>query len=89
MRDNKNDPTPYAVSCKGDSIPGQQPCGLVFLDNEAYTHQMCCADRGWFCPNCGSTASWDDDCQETNPPPETNEDDNLSDNDKHGVNHEK
>lgn len=70
-RDNSNDPTPYAVYCHGDSIPGQPKCGIVFLDEQNYSHQMDRPDNGWTCPQCGSTASWDDDCQITNPPDET------------------
>ena len=73
-RDNRNDPTPYAVYCRGDSVPGQQPCGLVFLERDGqhgYRYQMSNPDGGWYCPNCGSSANWDDACQETNPPEET------------------
>lgn len=72
MRDNKNDPTPYAIYCRGDSIEGQTPCGLVFLNKEGqhgYLYQMN-KRHGWYCPNCESTAIWDDYCQETNPPEE-------------------
>lgn len=66
-RDNSNDETPFAVYCKGDSVPGQSPCGLVFLERSMYRHQMMNPNHGWYCPNCGSSAMWDDWCQETNP----------------------
>ena len=68
MRDNRNDPTPYAIYCRGDSVPGQKPCGLVFLDHAHYIRELMRPNLGWSCPKCGSTANWDDDCQETNPP---------------------
>lgn len=68
MRDNRSDPTPYAVYCAGDNIPGQAPCGLVFLTNDEYSAQLKRPNRGWHCPKCLSCASWDDHCQETNPP---------------------
>ena len=69
-RDNKNDPTPYAVICHGDSVATQKSCGLVFLQlggEHQYSHQLNSSNRGWYCPNCGSTATWDDYCQETDP----------------------
>lgn len=52
------------VRCQGDSIPGQQPCGLVGLTREQYSHQMNRSDSGWFCPNCGSSAAYDDAASE-------------------------
>lgn len=67
-RDNRNDDTPYAVYCNGDSIPGQSSCGLVFLAESDYLRQLSKPDYGWSCPHCGSTARWDDCCQVTNPP---------------------
>jgi len=60
MRDNRFDPSPYAVYCHGD-------CGLVFLTDEQYDYQMNRPDSFWFCPHCGDSADWDDDCQVTNP----------------------
>lgn len=48
------------VRCYGDSIPGQTPCGIVGLTREQYSFQMRRPNRGWDCPNCGSTASYQD-----------------------------
>lgn len=70
MRDNRNDPTPRAVYCAGDNIPGQKSCGLVFLTDEEHHAQMMRPNHGWHCPKCLSSANWDDECQETNPPEE-------------------
>jgi hypothetical protein len=63
VRDNYNDPTPYAVICLHD-------CGLQFLDELEYTRQLNRPDSLWVCPKCGRIANWDDDCQVTNPPDE-------------------
>ena len=49
------------VICRGDSIPGQQPCGNVDLTEEQYDTQMNRPDSLWYCPNCGSSAIFDDD----------------------------
>ena len=57
--------TPYAVRCRGDSIGVS--CGLVYLDYEGqhgYLYQMAKPDSGWYCPNCGSTASFQDEVYE-------------------------
>lgn len=48
------------VQCHGDSVPGQQPCGVVGLTMWQYSHQMSKPDARWYCPNCGSTATYDD-----------------------------
>lgn len=48
------------VRCQGDSVPGQTPCGLVALTNKQYLRQMHHPNHGWCCPNCGSSASFDD-----------------------------
>lgn len=66
-RDNTKDPTPNAVYCRGDSVPGFN-CGLVFLTDAQYAQQLASPNSSWFCPNCGSSARWDDYCQTTNPP---------------------
>lgn len=71
MRDNRNDPTDFAVFCSGDVvdiIPSAAPCGLVFLDEKEYKLQLEESNDTWQCPHCGSTAEWDDDCRSTNPP---------------------
>lgn len=60
-RDNTKDPTDYAVMC-------DEGCGLVFLTEQQYIHQMERPDSLWRCPKCGGGAEWDDDCRETNPP---------------------
>ena len=49
-----------AVHCHRDSIPGQQPCGLVDLPFAEYERQMAKPNALWCCPNCGSTATYDD-----------------------------
>lgn len=48
------------VRCRGDSVPGQQPCGVVGLTMAQYEHQMNKPDSLWYCPNCGSSANYDD-----------------------------
>lgn len=48
------------VRCRGDSVPGQQVCGIVGLTMEQYEQQMNKPDSLWYCPNCGSTATYDD-----------------------------
>lgn len=48
------------VRCQGDSIPGQQACGLVGLTDREYTRQLAKPDVGWWCPHCGSSAAYDD-----------------------------
>lgn len=48
-----------AVRCHGDSVPGHC-CGLVEIDEQEYMRQMMRPDSLWCCPNCGSTASFDD-----------------------------
>lgn len=60
-RDNRNDPTPYAVLCR-------VRCGRVFLTAAQYAAQMDRPNSLWLCPTCGQDAEWDDECQETNPP---------------------
>ena len=60
-------PTPYAVKCHGDSVPGVGSCGIVYLQGEGqhgYLHQMSKPDSGWYCPSCGSTATFQDDIYE-------------------------
>lgn len=59
MRDNRSDPTKYAVYCAR--------CGLQFLREDDYMRQMYRPDFGWMCPSCKGPAEWDDECQETNP----------------------
>lgn len=63
-----------AVICKGDSVPGQQPCGQVLISEDEYDRQMSRPDLLWCCPHCGSTASFDDDYfEETHCPDEPRE----------------
>ncbi|KKN38032.1 hypothetical protein LCGC14_0757440 [marine sediment metagenome] len=64
-------PTPYAVRCTGDTLDGvatvRWPCGIVYLQyygQHGYDYQMNKPDSGWYCPNCGSTAVWQDDIYE-------------------------
>jgi hypothetical protein len=47
------------VRCRGDSVPGHC-CGSVTLTEEQYIAQMDRPDSVWCCPNCGSTATFDD-----------------------------
>lgn len=55
------DERPFAfVRCGGDSIPGQEPCGLVGLTYAEYMGQLTKPDVGWCCPHCGSSADYDD-----------------------------
>jgi hypothetical protein len=49
-----------AVICHGNSVPGQSPCGRVEIDEAEYSRQMDRPDAFWCCPNCGSTADFDD-----------------------------
>lgn len=58
-RDNRQDPTPYAVLCKDD--------GRVFLSKREHDDQLAAVDALWACPKCGGEADWDDECQSTNP----------------------
>ncbi len=64
---------PFAVvRCRGDSIEGQERCGLVELSFAEYERQMARPNALWCCPNCGSTASYDDNRSELlqfGPPP--------------------
>lgn len=60
MRDNRSDPTPYAVICKDG-------CGTVFLSEQDYRKQLGDAYIPWRCTKCGGRAEWDDDCLETSP----------------------
>lgn len=39
--------------------------GPKFLTKEEYKMQMNYPDRGWRCPNCHGSATWDDDYWET------------------------
>ena len=39
-------------------------CGPVCLTRDQYTRQMMAANSLWACPQCGETASWDDDWYE-------------------------
>ena len=65
-------PSPYAVRCTGDTLdgPGRFPCGIVYLYlsrepvQHGYSYQLSKPDSGWYCPNCGSTAIWQDDIYE-------------------------
>lgn len=51
---------PYAqVRCHGNSVPGYC-CGSVGLSEEEYFSQLSRPNSLWCCPNCGSTASFDD-----------------------------
>lgn len=52
------------VQCAGDSVPGQQPCGLVGLTEAEYMRQLDKPDVGWWCPTCGSSAQYDDTASE-------------------------
>lgn len=52
------------VRCQGDSVPGQQPCGLVGLTEMEYLRQLDKPDVGWWCPHCGSSADYDDAASE-------------------------
>jgi endogenous inhibitor of DNA gyrase (YacG/DUF329 family) len=46
-------PTPYRVHCP--------LCGPIYLTQQEYERQMWLADSLWQCPECGSSATWDDD----------------------------
>ena len=64
---NTNHSTPHAVHCHGDSVPEMGSCGIVYLRYEGqhgYKWQMNYPNRGWYCPNCGSTATFQDDIYE-------------------------
>jgi len=52
------------VRCAGDSVPGQQSCGLVGLTEHEYLRQLDKPDVGWWCPHCGSSAQYDDTASE-------------------------
>lgn len=65
MRNNRKDKTPYAVNCNGH-IDGMN-CGLQYLSEDQYLAQLNRPDSTWRCPVCRAEASWDDDCQATNP----------------------
>lgn len=52
------------VRCHGDSVPGLTSCGIVGLTRKQYCQQMRRPNRGWDCPNCGSTASYQDQLSE-------------------------
>lgn len=54
----ENDTFAY-VRCHGDSVPGYC-CGLVALSKDAYSAQMARPNSLWCCPNCGSTATYND-----------------------------
>lgn len=58
-QDEINNDTAAYVRCRGDSVPGHC-CGLVALTNDQYMAQMMRPDSLWCCPNCGSTAHYDD-----------------------------
>lgn len=49
-----------AVSCHGDWMEPATSCGLVELSFAEYERQMAKPDHLWCCPNCGSTATYDD-----------------------------
>lgn len=48
-----------AVRCRGDVAA--HSCGLVEIDEQEYSRQMSRPDSLWCCPNCGSTAYFDDE----------------------------
>lgn len=48
----------YAVRCHGDSVPEAPSCGVVELDHEQYKYQLSKPNSLWYCPNCGSGATW-------------------------------
>jgi hypothetical protein len=50
-----------AVVCRGDSVPGQQPCGRVKINEAEYSRQMDRPDSLWMCPHCDSSADFDDE----------------------------
>ena len=52
----------YAVICAGDTFG--KSCGVVALDDKGYERQMTNPDAFWYCPECGSSADWDDDTYE-------------------------
>lgn len=71
MRDNTNDPTPWAVICPTLArMSCIDPPGLVFLTEDQYLKQLTAPGEKWHCPGCGAEAEWDDYCQATNPPEE-------------------
>lgn len=47
------------VRCRGDSVPGHC-CGMVALTEDEYLKQLSRPDSLWCCPNCGSTAIYND-----------------------------
>lgn len=48
----------YAIDCHGDSVPEIGSCGIVNLTYSEYLKQMNRPHKEWYCPNCGSTATW-------------------------------
>jgi hypothetical protein len=50
---DKNPKSPYGIICDN--------CGKQGLTQQNYEKQMWNADALWKCPNCGDTATWDDD----------------------------
>lgn len=50
-----------ALHCLGDSVADQRPCGEVKISYPEYLGQLNKADDPWTCPNCGSTAEFDDE----------------------------
>jgi hypothetical protein len=75
LRDNREDPGPAALICRNarhlakDRMTIDGPT-LVFLTYKQYEYQLSRPDSKWECPMCGSVASWDDHCRETDPPDE-------------------
>ena len=57
--------TAWAIICHGGSVPGVAACGRVCLEHAMYVHQLAAADSFWYCPQCGGSATWDDNCPET------------------------
>ena len=68
--ERRKHPTPYAVRCSGDTLDGvaqRAPCGIVYLEREGqhgYRWQMDKPNSGWYCPSCGSSATFQDDIYE-------------------------
>lgn len=61
----EDDPDYARVRCHGDSITGrpdkEKSCGLVTIPHAQYAAQMARPNQTWGCPNCGSTATFDDE----------------------------
>lgn len=56
-------PTPWGVRCRQQDERAYC-CNrgeLIFLTKACYSAQMSQPDYGWSCPNCGGSATWDDD----------------------------